>query len=122
MKEMRLFEIGFKEKPYHTSYSEKFYVAAGDAEEALEKAKAWIDAGWQKWWKEDGEIDAQVEILYDEMKETFGNDDVPDKWIEKRFKDNPVLQGELAKRRTEAMNRSGFLSLAKLLDVGEVIV
>ena len=122
MKEMRLFEIGFKETPDTTTYCDKFYVAAEDADAALEKARGKIDQDWRTWWEEEGEVDAQVNILYDEIIETFGDEEIPAGWIEKRFDGSPPLQGEIAKRRTEALNRSGFLALSKLLDVGTVIV
>lgn len=42
MKEIRVFEVGFKVNPTDTHYVHKYYVAAGNADEAAEKARAFL--------------------------------------------------------------------------------
>jgi len=50
MKEMRLFEVGFKEKPHNTGYSYKTYVGADKAENAIIKAREWVIGDIDEWW------------------------------------------------------------------------
>ena len=50
MKEMRLFEIGFKDRPANTGYSHKLYVGADTAEDAIIKAREWVISDIDEWW------------------------------------------------------------------------
>ena len=49
MKEMQLFEVGFKEKFSAQGYFSKFYVSANDAEHAEIKARQWIMEDGEAW-------------------------------------------------------------------------
>ncbi|KPK19755.1 MAG: hypothetical protein AMJ70_08515 [Dehalococcoidia bacterium SG8_51_3] len=49
MKEMQLFEIGFKEKYHHAGYYEKFYVVAENFLDAMGKARRWLVKDHEDW-------------------------------------------------------------------------
>ncbi len=74
MKEMRLFEIGFKDRPRDTSYSEKFHVAANTAEEAIEKGRAWLGEDFDRWWEEDGQHEKDLEQTEEEYRKDLVDD------------------------------------------------
>ncbi len=74
MKEMRLFEIGFKDNPRDTSYSEKFHVAAETAEQAIEKGRQWLGEDFDRWWEEDGQYDEDLEQTKDEYRTDLVDD------------------------------------------------
>ena len=101
MKEMRLFEVGFKDGPSTTSYEYKFNVAADDSGEAEEMARAWIMENHIEWWEETGRED---EIEYRKR--------------EKRDTSVPAMSFVL----DEELDRLRGLRLAKLYDVGTLIV
>lgn len=101
MKEMRLFEIGFKEKAQHTGYEEKVNVAAENAREAEEKARAWVLEKHTEWWVEDG-YDEEVEY----RKENGEDTSLP----------------AMDKAREDALDRVRNFLLAKLYDIGTLIV
>ena len=61
MKEMRLFEIGFKDAPHNTGYSYKTNVGADNAEDAIIKAREWVIGDIDEWWYTDEELTPEKE-------------------------------------------------------------
>ena len=61
MKEMQLFEVGFKEYFWHPGYFEKFYIVAENSEEAEGKARKWLEDDAAEW---DGDGDPKAKKKY----------------------------------------------------------
>ena len=101
MKEMRLFEIGLKEDPRRSGYEEKFNVAAENAHEAEEKARAWLLESHIEWWEEEGRIIEEGDMEARNIEPTV-----------------EALSFELDK----ALTLIREMHLAKLYDVGTLIV
>ena len=101
MKEMRLFEVGLKGKPHSISYEYKYYVAADDAHEAEDKVRGYILEDHIAWWEEEG-MDMEIADM------ELANEDPT----------IPVLDTVLQSR----LNELRELHLAKLLDIGTLIV
>ena len=101
MKEMRLFEIGLKENPRRSGYEEKFNVAAENAHEAEDKARAWLLESHIEWWEEEGRVMEEADMEARDTKPTV-----------------EALSFELDK----ALTRIREMHLAKLYDVGTLIV
>jgi hypothetical protein len=101
MKEMRLFEIGLKEDPRRSGYEEKFNVAAEDAHEAEEKARAWLLESHIAWWEEEGRIMEEVDMEAENIK--------------------PTVEA-LSFALEEQLDVIRGMHLAKLYDIGTLIV
>lgn len=101
MKEMRLFEIGLKEDPRRTGYEEKLNVAAEDAHEAEEKARAWLLESHIEWWEEEGRMMEEVDMEAQGIEPTV-----------------EALSFALDK----VLTRIREMHLAKLYDIGTLIV
>ena len=101
MKEMRLFEVGLKNRPRDTSYSYKYNVAAEDAHDAEDKVRGFILEDHIAWWEEDGRVMAEEEMEADGEEPTVS---------------------ALDNRLREQLEDLKSLCLAKLYDVGTLIV
>ena len=101
MKEMRLFEIGFKEDPNRTGYEEKVKVAAENAHDAEDKARGWILEKHIEWWEETGRED-EIDYRTGEGEDTSV----------------PAMSNFLEER----LDGIREMHLAKLYDVGTLIV
>ena len=115
MKEMRLFEVGLKSKSRHTGYEEKANVAASDANEAVAKMRQWVEDKTKHWWEEGGLEDA-VLLAY---TEDIG---APDDMKEADILATSKYQEQAQKEYAEDMERVTNLRVAKVLDVGTLIV
>jgi len=115
MKEMRLFEVGLKGDTMTTSYEEKINVAANDADEAVKKAREWIVGKTQKWIDEGGLEDMVFNAYLEDKKKPEELTDAEvlatEKYIKKAQKDC-----------NDELRRIQGLRLAKLLDIGTLIV
>ena len=74
MKEMRMFEIGFKDYPHSTSYTQKFHVAADTAEQAIEKGRKWLAEDFEHWWEEYGQHDEDLGMSQEEARKVNVDD------------------------------------------------
>ena len=101
MKAMRLFEIGLKEDPRRSGYEEKFNVAAEEAHEAEEKARAWLLESHIEWWEEEGRMTEETDMEAQDIEPTV---EALSFALEKQL---DVIRG---------------MHLAKLYDIGTLIV
>ncbi|KKL69574.1 hypothetical protein LCGC14_2113580 [marine sediment metagenome] len=120
MKEIRLFEIGFKDKPHSAGYSYKFYVAARDGEEAIKKGRKWLIEDHLRWWNESGRVIEMAELVDAEIDEWI--DGETDTWLEKRFAKSPPLQAALKKVEERSIEEIESMELARLHDTGTLII
>ena len=116
MKRMRLFEIGFKDKPHQVSYTHKLYIAAVSASQAVIRARRWMIEDHNTWWEEEGRICEMADIWPASL------DNMTDEQLEKEFEINEDYMAELSKRMMAVEDDLRNMVLAKLLDIGEVII
>ena len=115
MKEMRLFEVGFKEKPTSTGYYNKVNVGASNAEEAVEKARLHFVEGTNRWWNGDGREDC---IFSAYASDKNASDDTSDAEILESEKYQKAAQKDF----DAEMKRVKNMHLAKVLDIGTLTV
>lgn len=115
MKEMRLFEVGFKDKPNRSGYYEKLYVGTADALTAAKNARLYLMEKMHEWWANGGKED-MIFTEYAEDKEA--EEDLSDGEIlaTKKYQEAATLI--FAEQKAEIDN----LHLARLQDVGELII
>lgn len=115
MKEIRLFEVGFKEKPDSSGHYEKFYVGAVGALPAVKLARAHLVQKTMDWWEAGGEEDT-IFNLY--VEDNSAPDDVSDKDVlaTEKYQDGAkrVFKKEL--------ERTKGLYLSRVHDVGELVI
>ena len=117
MKEMRLFEVGLKERQGKSGYDEKVNVAANDAEESIAKARQWVVDNIYSWWNEnDGRKDMIFSVYSDD--DTVSEGEMTDSEILASEK----YQAEAEKVFDEELARAKNMLLAKVLDIGTLIV
>ena len=116
MKEMRLFEVGFKEKPESLSYTEKFYVAASDAGDAIAKARLNVVEAINHWWKDNEGREEMIYSAYADDKEA------PEDISDAECLASEKYQEAAQKIFDDEMERVKNLYLAKVLDIGTLIV
>ena len=117
MKEMRLFEVGLKEKQGKSGYDEKVNVAATDAEEAIAKARQWVVDKINRWWNEnDGREDIIFSVYSDDDTVSEGE------MVDSEILASEKYQAEAEKIFEDELNRAENMLLAKVLDVGTLIV
>lgn len=119
MQSMRLFEIGFKDSPRQSGYVDKFYIAGETAEDVIEKARQWMLDDHREWWQTDGRAMKIAELLDDEVKNW---EEETDEWAERRIAENPALMAALSKAEEVYEADVANRVLAKVLDVGTLIV
>jgi hypothetical protein len=120
MKETRLFEVGFKDKPHSTGYIEKFYVAADGGEEAIQIAREWVREDFLQWWNEDDGKNESLWRMAGKDFEKLGLDDSEfDSWCESHRSDYEV---SLAMELETELKRVASYLLARVHDTGTVIV
>lgn len=116
MKEMRLFEVGFKEKVRSLGYYSKVNVGASGALEAVEKARLHLVEETNRWWNEnDGREEAIFSAYVEDKKAPDGLSDAEVLATEK-------YQKAARKDFDDEMERIKNLYLAKVLDIGTLIV
>ena len=115
MKEMRLFEVGFKDKLKRSGYYEKLYIGAADALTAAENARLYLMEKMHEWWANGGKED-MIFTEYAEDKEA--EEDLSDGEIlaTKKYQEAATLI--FAEQKAQIDN----LHLARLQDVGELII
>ena len=115
MKEMRLFEVGFKENQDRSGYEEKVNVAATDADEAATKARQWLVDKTNSWWEGGGREDMMI-MAYTEDK------DNPSEMSDEEIMSSKKYQGLAQKDFDNELERVKKMHLAKLYDIGTLIV
>lgn len=115
MDEMRLFEVGFKDKPDSGSYYEKLYIGADDALTAVEKARQHLMSKMHEWWANGGKEDMTF-TEYGEDKEAVEG-----------LSDNEILATEKYQEAAtrifaEQKEEIDDLHLARVQDVGNLVV
>ena len=115
MKEMRLFEVGLKGDTFTTSYEEKVNVAASDAYEAIGKMRRWLLQQSMDWWKSEGLDDLTIQAYVDDIGAPVN---MPDDEILATLK----YREEAQRIRDEDIERIEKLRLAKVLEIGTLIV
>ncbi len=115
MKEIRLFEVGFKERPDSTGYHEKFYVGAVGALSAAELALKHLVQKADAWWADDG-TEFMIFEYYAEDKKA--DEDMTDEEILATKK----YQNKAARAQKEEQERIQNLYLARIHDVGELVI
>ncbi len=118
MEEMRLFEVGFKKKPYGTGYFSKFYVVASDGEEAIEKARKWLHLEHLNWWTESGREERKWDLASPDFEKLELPEEEFDSWCES----NNSYDEELDKHLIKDIEGIRSVMLAKVYDVGNTIV
>ncbi len=114
MNKMRLFEVGFREKP-DGGYYDKFYVGEEDAEGAVELARKHLVNKAEAWWASDDSED----VLFNAYAEDkSAPEDMPDDEIRSSEK----YQKKWEKAHDEDLRIIRGLYLARVQDVGELIV
>ena len=118
MKDMRLFEIGFKMRPHSAGYVEKFYVVANGGEDAVGKARKWLEQDHCRWWKEEGRDNTLWEMADKDFQKSGLDDEQYDEWL----KENNTYSDALTASFEKAIEEIAKYELAKLYDVGTVVV
>ena len=116
MKEMRLFEVGLKESPQDKFYAEKVNVAANDADEAVFIVRQWAIESVDDWWNNGDGMEEMIFAAYAEDKNA--SEEMPEEEILETRK----YQKAAHKDYKTMMNRASNLVLAKVLDIGTLIV
>lgn len=114
MKEMRLFEVGFKEEPTSISYYNKVNVGASDAGTAIDKARSHVSEETVRWWESGGREDNIFCAYADDAKRSS----MSDAEVLASEKYQKIAQKEFSAE----MERVKNLYLAKVLDIGMLIV
>ncbi len=115
MDEMRLFEVGFKDRPDSGSYYEKLYVGADDALTAVENTRQHLMNKMHEWWANGGKEDMMF-TEYTEDKEA--EVDIADEEILSTRKYQEAATRTFAEQKEEIDN----LHLARVQDVGTLVV
>ncbi len=115
MKEMRLFEVGLKEKLKSQGYYSKVNVGASGALEAVEKARLHVVEETKHWWEHGGREDNIFCAYADDRK---ASEEVSDAEILAMEKYQKLAQKDF----DDEMKRVKNLYLAKVLDIGTLIV
>lgn len=120
MNKMRLFEVGFKEKPDSGSYYEKLYIGADDALTAVEKARQHLMNKMHEWWANGGKEDMMfTEYAEDEEAKTLEDgEDISDEEILATKKYQEAATRIFAESKEEIDD----LHLARVQDVGKLVV
>ena len=115
MDEMRLFEVGFKDKPNSGSYYEKLYVGTADAFTAAENARLHLMNKMHEWWANGGKEDT---IFSEYAEDKDAEEDLSDEEILATEKYREAATRVFAEQKEEIDN----LYLARVQDVGELVV
>lgn len=122
MKEMRLFEVGFKESRHKSGYYDKFYVVAEGGEEAIKKARDWLEQEHIRWWEDEGRTMEKWELASPEIEKsglTIETDEHFENWCNAN---SLSYDEELLESYDTTLKFIASLQLAKLYDVGNAIV
>lgn len=114
MKEMRLFEVGLKDKATDTSYYNKVNVGASDAEEAIAKARLHVVEITNYWWESGGRED----MIFSAFTDDKDASEMTDTQIQSSEKYQQVAQKDF----DDEMERVKNLKIGKVLDIGTLIV
>ena len=115
MKEMRLFEVGFKDKPNRSGYHEKMYVGTADALTAAKNARLYLMEKMHEWWANGGREDT---IFMEYTEDGEAREDLSDGEVLATKKYQEAATRIFAEQKAEIDN----LHLARLQDVGELII
>lgn len=114
MIELRLFEIGFRDRPSSPSYSHKFYIAALDSDDALDMARQKIVEDEVGYWENEGRMMA----IFDAARKAGVSDDVPDDEV----LSNADFITSAEEQHEKELERLRNLHHARTQDCGLVIV